>query len=66
MIQRYDKRRIVHIKGLDHPESIGVGPGGEAYTSGTGCQVYRLDLDNNTAEHFAQTESRCHKYSHSY
>ena len=58
-LEQYDKRRIVHIKGVDHPESIGVGPGGEAYTTGTGRQVYRLDLDNNTAEQFAQTEARC-------
>lgn len=51
--------RIVHIRGVDHPESIGVGPGGEAYTTGTGCQVYRLDLAANGAEAFSRTKARC-------
>ena len=55
----YDKHRIVHIRGVDHPESIGVGPRGEAYTTGTGCQVYRLDLESNAAEQFASTAERC-------
>lgn len=40
-------------------ESIGIGPQGEAYTTGTGCQVYRIDLASNTAEQFASTEARC-------
>ena len=55
----YDEKDIVHIPGVDHPESIGIGPGGEAYTTGTGCQVYRLDLGSNTAEQFASTSARC-------
>ena len=55
----FDKHAIKHIKGVDHPESIGVGPNGEAYTTGTGCQVYRLDLDHNTCEQFATTPQRC-------
>ena len=59
MIRPYDKHNIVHISGVDHPESIGIGPNGEAYTTGTGCQVYRIDLDNNTAEQFATTAGRC-------
>ena len=50
MIKPYDKHDIVHIGGVDHPESISVGPRGEAYTTGTGCQVYRVDLETNTAE----------------
>lgn len=59
MIKPYDKHEIVHIRGVDHPESISVGPKGEAYTTGTGCQVYRLDLGTNTAELFARTDHRC-------
>lgn len=59
MIGPFDKRLIVHIPGVDHPESIGIGPQGEAYTTGTGCQVYRLDLETNTAERFATTPARC-------
>jgi gluconolactonase len=54
----YDLAKIRHIRGLDHPESIGVGPKGEAYTTGTGGQVYRLDLETNTAEIFASTAPR--------
>jgi len=58
-IKTYDLEKITHIRGVDHPESIGIGPDGTAYTAGTGCQVYRLDLENNTAEQFATTEGRC-------
>ena len=39
MIAPFDKHKIVHIKGIDHPESIAIGPTGEAYTTGTGRQV---------------------------
>lgn len=49
MIKPYDKHDIVHIGGVDHPESISVGPKDEAYTTGTGCQVYRVDLENGSA-----------------
>ncbi len=55
----FDKKKIVRIRNVDHPESIAVGPRGEAYTTGTGCQVYRLDLKANTAAQFAKTEGRC-------
>ena len=58
-MQQYDLHRIVHIGGVDHPESIAVGPNGEAYTTGTGCQVYRVDVANNTVEQFATTDARC-------
>ena len=58
-VQLYELGDIIHISGVDHPESIGIGPRGEAYTTGTGCQVYRLDLENNVAEQFATTEERC-------
>lgn len=50
MFQMFDLDRITNIANVDHPESIGVGPNGEAFTTGTGCQVYRLDLASNTAE----------------
>ena len=59
MIEPYDKHRIVHIPGVDHPESVSVGPRGEVYTTGTGCQVYRVDLATNTAEQFGTTANRC-------
>jgi sugar lactone lactonase YvrE len=55
----FDNRNIVHIRNVDHPESISVGPKGEAYTTGTGCQVYRVDLEKNTATSFAHTNHRC-------
>jgi gluconolactonase len=55
----FDRRSMKHIRGVDHPESLGVGPRGEVYTTGTGCQVYRVDLATNTAEVFARTEARC-------
>jgi gluconolactonase len=56
--KQYVLEDIVHIRGVDHPESISVGPRGEAYTTGTGGQVYRLNLDENTAEQFASTAPR--------
>lgn len=59
VVRPYDLNGIVHIRGVDHPESIGIGPHGEAYCTGTGCQVYRIDLERNTAEIFARTEARC-------
>jgi gluconolactonase len=58
-IKPYPLGDIAHIRGVDHPESISVGPQGEAYTTGTGCQVYRLDLESNTAAQFAETQARC-------
>ena len=54
----YDLKKIRHIRGVDHPESISAGPTGEAYTTGTGGQVYRLNLEKNTAEIFASTAPR--------
>jgi gluconolactonase len=58
-IAQYRSEDIRHISGVDHPESIGIGPDGTAYTTGTGCQVYRIDLATNTAEQFATTAERC-------
>lgn len=57
-IQPYDLKKIVHIPRIDHPESISVGPDGTAYTTGTGGQVYRLDLCSNTGTQFASTAPR--------
>src|SRR5712692_7714722 len=57
-MQPINLKDIVHIRGVDHPESISVGPRGEAYTTGTGGQVYRLNLETNTAEQFASTAPR--------
>lgn len=54
----YDRHNIKHIRRVDHPESISVGPKGEAYTCGTGGQVYRLNLDKNEGEQFASTAPR--------
>jgi gluconolactonase len=59
MIKSFDIHKIVHIRGVDHPESISVGPQGEVYTTGTGCQVYRVDIGANQARQFAKTEARC-------
>jgi sugar lactone lactonase YvrE len=58
-MEQYPLRDIVHIGGIDHPESIGIGPDGAAYTAGTGRQVYKLDLQSNTAAIIAHTEARC-------
>jgi gluconolactonase len=57
-ITPYDLKKIAHIRGVDHPESISVGPKGEAYTTGTGGQVYRLDLHSNTGVQFTSTAPR--------
>lgn len=54
----YDLKKIAHIRGVDHPESISVGPQGDAYTTGTAGQVYRLDLRSNKGEQFASTAPR--------
>ncbi len=59
LLEPYDLDQIVHIGGVDHPESIAIGPQGEPYTTGTGCQVYRVNLDRNDATQYAQTENRC-------
>src|SRR5262249_26020199 len=53
------KHKIIHIPGVDHPESLSVGPHGEVYTTGTGCQVYRVDLTTNAVRQFANTPQRC-------
>lgn len=57
-LKPYDLKKIIHIPRVDHPESISVGPDGTAFTTGTGGQVYRLDLTNNLAIQFASTAPR--------
>ena len=59
-MEPYDLREIGHIDGVDHNESISVGPHGEAYTTGFYTfRVFRLNLDTNTGEAFASTAPRC-------
>lgn len=56
----FEKDAIKHIRGIDHPESLSVSPDGKTvYTTGTGCQVYRIDLETNRAEIIATTKGRC-------
>jgi gluconolactonase len=57
-MKTYNLKDIVHIQGVDHPESISVGPRGEAYTTGTGGQVYRLNLEQNVGDPFVSTAPR--------
>jgi gluconolactonase len=57
-LQPYPLDKIIHIQGVRYPESISVGPQGEAYTTGTGGEIYRLNLKNNTADQFASTAPR--------
>ncbi len=54
----FDTHKIVHIRGVDHPESLGVAPNGNVYTTGTGCQVYHVDITTNQATQVATTPSR--------
>ena len=59
VLEPYNLKSIDHISGVDHNESISVGPRGEAYTTGFNtCRVFRLDLTTNTAEAFASTAPR--------
>ena len=58
MLHQFELDKIVHIRGVDHPESISIGPRGEAYTTGTGGQVYRINLADNVAVQFASTAPR--------
>jgi len=57
-IQQYPLQNIKHIPGVDHPESLSIGPTGAPYTTGTGGQVYRIDLRTNTAKQFTSTAPR--------
>lgn len=41
--------------GLDHPEGVAWGPDKKVYAGGEAGQVYRIDVENNTCETFANT-----------
>ena len=58
-MEPYDLQDIVYIQGVDHNESLSVGPKGEAYTCGfnTG-RVFRLDLESNTGHLLASNGGR--------
>jgi sugar lactone lactonase YvrE len=57
-IAPYSLSSIKHIWDVDHPESISIGPDGEAFTTGTGGQIYRINLIDDTAQMFASTAPR--------
>jgi sugar lactone lactonase YvrE len=59
-MEPYEVGQIGHFDGVDHNESISVGPQGEAYTTGFYTfRVFRLNLDTNKGEAFASTAPRC-------
>lgn len=41
--------------GMDHPEAVAVGPDGNVYAGGEAGQVYRVDLEADTMEEYANT-----------
>jgi gluconolactonase len=45
----------VLVDGLDHPEGVTFGPDGIVYAGGEAGQVYRVDLDGQHFEQFADT-----------
>jgi gluconolactonase len=45
----------VLVDGLDHPEGVTFGPDGMAYAGGETGQVYRIDLEQRTAQQIAST-----------
>lgn len=55
----FDLKKIRHLTGIDHPESLGVGPHGEIYTTGTGRQVYRVNPKVTWCEQITTTRERC-------
>ena len=58
-MEPYDLSKVAHIQGVDHNESLSVGPNGEAYTCGfyTG-RAFRLDLEIMTGEAFSPATNR--------
>ena len=46
---------VVLEHGLDHPEGVAIGPDGKVYAGGEAGQVYRIDVDANTMEEYANT-----------
>jgi len=58
-LQPYNLASVRHISGVDHNESISIGPQGEAYTTGFNtCRVFRLNLDTDKAEAYSSTAPR--------
>ncbi len=58
-IKPYDLEKIRHIQGVDHNESISIGPQGEAYTTGFNTySVFRMNLETDTAHRFATAPRR--------
>lgn len=45
----------VLVDGLDHPEGVTFGPDGMAYAGGETGQVYRIDIEQRTAQEFGST-----------
>lgn len=58
-MEPYELRKITYIHGIDHNESLSVGPQGEAYTCGfyTG-RAFRLNLATSTGEAFSPATQR--------
>ena len=57
--EQYDKFKIVHIGGINHPESLSIAPDGNVHTVGKKGEVYRIDLSNNKVEQYATAPNRC-------
>jgi gluconolactonase len=50
-MEPYDLTKMRHFDGIDHNESLSVGPRGEAYTTGFySWRVFRLDIETNSFE----------------
>ncbi|MCC6457380.1 MAG: SMP-30/gluconolactonase/LRE family protein [Caldilineaceae bacterium] len=45
----------VLVDGLDHPEGVTFGPDGMAYVGGEAGQIYRIDVEQRTAQQIAST-----------
>jgi len=46
----------VFVDGLDHPEGVALGPDGQIYAGGEDGQVYRIDYQSRTVDHYASTK----------
>ena len=46
---------VVLEHALDHPEGVAIGPDGKVYAGGEAGQVYRIDVEANTMEEYANT-----------
>ena len=45
----------VLVDGVDHPEGVTIGPDGMAYAGGEAGQIYRIDVEQRTAEQISST-----------